>query len=375
MSTFESNGFRTIGFGLQQSAIKELRKQWKEFVRDIEPCPGTFSGKGVVICGGGLRYFTCAWVTIRMLRNKGCTLPIELWCMGNELSGEVRKEVGRWDVTVRDFLDHGATSLSGCMLKPLSIIKSSFKEVIFIDADNVCVGDPEALFDTGAYKNYGAIFWPDYWQTTPENPIWSITGTSYTDTKEQESGQIVVDKSRCWKELNLCLHFNQLSNIYHMLLLGDKDTFRFAWMALRTPFFTVSPEPAVCGYRGAGSEFTGTTIVQYDLDGKPFFLHRNLLKWDVTKKNEMVWSEIKRFVPGAEKKRYLFKYSQNGHYYMDLEGDVETMAFDDIFPGLEDLCMEYLEELRSSSLYQRFLTHSHFARHRYPLGPLFSLEG
>ena len=46
--------------------------------------PDRFDGRGIVIPGGGMRYFTCAWVCIRMLRSLGCTLPIELWHCGPE---------------------------------------------------------------------------------------------------------------------------------------------------------------------------------------------------------------------------------------------------------------------------------------------------
>ncbi|NNU33107.1 hypothetical protein HK413_00955 [Mucilaginibacter sp. S1162] len=30
------------------------------------------------------------------------------------------------------------------------------------------------MFDSVEYKKSGAIFWPDYWKTTPSNPIWKI---------------------------------------------------------------------------------------------------------------------------------------------------------------------------------------------------------
>ena len=50
-----------------------------------------FHGRGIVVCGGGDKYFPCAWVCIRMLRHVGCTLPIELWHVGQaELPDAVR---------------------------------------------------------------------------------------------------------------------------------------------------------------------------------------------------------------------------------------------------------------------------------------------
>ena len=49
-----------------------------------------------MICGGGLRYFPCAWVCINMLRHVGCRLPIEFWYQGNE-----EMDGGQWSVLSR----------------------------------------------------------------------------------------------------------------------------------------------------------------------------------------------------------------------------------------------------------------------------------
>src|SRR5262245_64363976 len=54
-----------------------------EIVATNSPYPEKrFSGRGIVICGGGETYFACAWVCIGMLRRLGCVLPIELWYRG-----------------------------------------------------------------------------------------------------------------------------------------------------------------------------------------------------------------------------------------------------------------------------------------------------
>jgi len=82
-----------------------------------------------------------------------------------------------------------------------------------LDADNTCGVNPEFLFHVGEYEKYGAIFWPDFWETSKDNPIWEIAGVKYREMKEQESGQIIINKERCWKELNLCLYFNKMNKI------------------------------------------------------------------------------------------------------------------------------------------------------------------
>src|SRR5262245_28925793 len=53
---------------------------------------GRFDGRGIVICAGGQRYFTCAWVLISILRRVHRTaLPIQVWHLGRrEMSEEMR---------------------------------------------------------------------------------------------------------------------------------------------------------------------------------------------------------------------------------------------------------------------------------------------
>lgn len=372
-SIFHKNGIRSTDFTINPSTITKLRNNWQEYAADIPPYPGNFDGRGIVICAGGLRYFTCSWIAVKMLRSLGCQLPIEIWYLGNELSEEIIRAFQVMNVTCRNFLENGPVSLSGFMLKPLSIIKSSFREVLFLDADNICVGDPTSLFSAPAYLEHGAMFWPDYWRTDPHNPIWEIIGSSNFNIPEQESGQILINKEKCWDPLNLCLYFNTQSNHYYEILYGDKDTFKFAWMALNKPFHMIQQEVGTCGYITDDNRFYGTTMVQHTPDNQLLFLHRNLIKWDVTFPNEKTWHQIKRFRPDAINKEYQIDYSSNGHFFVDLKGDVEILDFKDVFGDYEQTCLDFLNQLRSSDLFNRFVTYTHFATYRYIRSEPFTL--
>ncbi|HEY8894745.1 MAG TPA: hypothetical protein VIM79_08010, partial [Niastella sp.] len=193
---------------------------------------------------------------------------------------------------------------------------------------------------------------------------------------EQESGQLVIDKKRCWKELNLCQFFNQKSDIYYQLLAGDKDTFKFAWLALKTPFHMIETGLSACGYRNKhNNQFHGITMVQHNTQGDICFLHRNLLKWDITMPNEKAWQTIKKFLPGARQKEYHFEKSfQDGHLYTDLAGDVAEIDFPEACGNIEDLCLHDLQELRNSAMYARFMAHYYMANHRYPRHVYFSMN-
>lgn len=250
----------------------------KSFVK-----PFAFSGRGVVICGGGIRYFTCAWVCINILRKLGCTLPVEVWHFGKaEMSREMQALLAPLNAVAIDALEfrkkYPVRILNGWELKPYAIIHSSFEEVLFLDADNVPVVNPEFLFETPQYKETGAIFWPDFENLTKDNPIWEICGADYRDEPEVESGQLLIDKNRCWRALNIALHLNEYSDFYYRLIYGDKDTFHMAWRSLGQPFsMTEYPLYPI-----------EDTRCHFDFEGRRVFQHRNTDKWSLQHPNKRI---------------------------------------------------------------------------------------
>ena len=104
-----------------------------ESVRTAPAWPeGRFGGRGIVICGGGDRYFPSAWVCIRMLRQLGCELPIELWQLwSSELSEPLRRLVERQGVRCVDASavrrQFPVRILNGWELKPFAILHSAFE--------------------------------------------------------------------------------------------------------------------------------------------------------------------------------------------------------------------------------------------------------
>jgi alpha 1,2-mannosyltransferase len=350
---FTRDGERKTRAEVTVERMAALKLEWQQHMQTVEPYPGRFQGNGIVMCAGGLAYFTCALISIRILRENGCSLPIEVWYYGKELNDEAIQTLGAYRVKCRNFLDYGLTAIIGYMLKPMAILHSSFEEVLFLDADNICIGDPEHLFYSEAYLKNGAIFWPDLWRSSPENPIWQITGVKPDLLQEQESGQLLIDKRKCWAALNLCVYFNVNYLNYYRILLGDKDTFKFAWLALNMPFYWIGGEPALCGYIDNG-RFYGTTMVQYDISGVILFLHRNLVKWNHTPDWARVWQKIKSFNGSTGEKTYVLGGSPRQHPYMDIAGDTNMIDFREIFPHLEDTCMTMLQELKASEFYKRF---------------------
>ncbi|HEX3800515.1 MAG TPA: glycosyltransferase family 9 protein [Verrucomicrobiae bacterium] len=260
------------------------------FIKQIPPYPDIFKGRGIVICGGGARYFTNAWVCINMLRRHGCHLPIELWYLGErELDDEMKAVIEPLNVKCVDAFEmrkkFPIRRLGGWESKAYAILHSKFQEVIFLDADNVPVANPEYLFDSKEYQKTGAIFWPDYDRPAGHQPtVWKSCGIRRPKEPEFESGQIVVDKKRCWEALSLAVWFNANSDFYYQYIHGDKETFHLAFRKLKTPYSLVH----------IPIHTLEATMCQHDFDGRRIFQHRNMDKWDyllMNRKVEDFWLE------------------------------------------------------------------------------------
>jgi ADP-heptose:LPS heptosyltransferase len=268
----------------------------EKFLKNIPPPPCEFEGRGIVICGGGVRYFTNAWVCINILRQLGCALPIELWHLGaHELDATMRALVEPLGVTCVDAFEvaksHPVRRLGGWQSKPYAILHSRFREVLFLDADNVPVVNPEFLFDTPHYQKTGAIFWPDF-PSASEEPgvVWKCCGLERPGTAEFESGQIVVDKARCWESMRLALWFNEHSDFFYQYIHGDKETFHLAFHKLKCSYGYV-PTPI---HRLPG------TMCQHDFEGRRIFQHRNMDKWNLFLQN--------RRIPDFQFEEHCFNY-------------------------------------------------------------------
>jgi len=364
-SNFTGTGLRLVNYTADQLLIEKLKFEWKEFVANTSPYPDIYKGKGIVMCAGGLKYFTCAWVAMNMLRRQGCILPVEIWYTGEELTLETIEVLETFNVKCKNAADYSSEEVESYCLKPFAILHSEFKEVLYLDADNNCMTDPAYLFDCEEFKTFGAVFWPDFWKTGRNNPIWQIVDSADYEAIEQESGQILINKERCWRELNLCLYFNLNKEYYYNMLLGDKDTFKFAWVALRSSFHMIHTPVGQCGYTDiATGFFHGFSMVQHDPSGNILFIHRNMLKWDITQEDERVWKQIKRFKSMSGLKfragTVMFEGNIPGITFFDLMGDTEVIDFTEYFGDFETKCLGFLRELRNSEFYARFMLHSYF---------------
>ncbi|HEY5912328.1 MAG TPA: glycosyltransferase family 9 protein [Verrucomicrobiae bacterium] len=255
----------------------------ERFINEIPACPPGFTGRGIVVCGGGVPMFTNAWVCINMLRRLGCDLPIELWHCGEcEMDDRMRALVAPLGVKCVDVetvrCQHPANLTHVWAVKPYALLHSRFQQVLLLDADNVPVQNPEHLFDAPEFLRLGAVFWPDYWRLRRGSTAWKLFDVPCQSGPEFETGQVLVDKKNCWRPLNLCLWYNQHSELFYQHVHGDKQTFQMAFFRLNTPYAMPSRKP----HRLPG------VMCQHDLEGHRLFQHRTMAKWSLFAPNRRI---------------------------------------------------------------------------------------
>ena len=230
--------------------------------------------KGIVIGAGGAKYFGCGIACVHVLRNLGCNLPIEFWYLDEyEMDNNMKHLCDILNITYINATqyckDHNLNPriLNGWELKPFSTLYSNFQKVLYLDADNIPAIDPSYLFDTKEFQELGSIFWPDLPPHKRKEwlpPIvWENIGLAYSDEVDFETGQYMIDKGKCYKELYITMWMNEHSDWFYKFVYGDKSTFHLAWRKCGLNYGIPT--------RKAG--WKHPCILQYDFNGKLVFQH------------------------------------------------------------------------------------------------------
>lgn len=266
------------------------KQEWMDYINFTMPSwssqKSKFNGRGIVLVGGNSGTLRGIRTTLSMLRNYGCTLPVEVHYLDGELNENDIKNMTQSGISVRNLGD--ASNLfpvkkkagkggKSFHIKTAAMINSAYKEILYLDSDSMPVRDPTYLFESKDYLRTGTMFFPDFWKTHFTNPIWQIADTPIVDEWENESGQILLNKETRWDVLLLANHFNRDGDFYFQLINGDKDTLRFASKALRKEYYMV-PTFLTCGGLIWQDRFCGNTMVQHDHEGAVQFIHANLVK-------------------------------------------------------------------------------------------------
>lgn len=238
--------------------------------------------RGVVICAGGWRFFPSLYVTVRILRETGCTLPIQVWYLGKaEYDPRMQELLSPWNVEMVDgveFVERHCKGMFRCIggweMKAIAVAYSPFREVFSLDADCYPVYNIETFMRRKEYLDVGAVFWPDHFALKDEQ--YDFFGVPRPPHPiGLESGQFLVDKQRCWKGVWLSAWLNGNSDYIYPtrtmvdFLYGDKDTFAMGFLKAGNKFTLPRTRP---GWRKVA-------FLQKDFDGKTFLIHRTMGKF------------------------------------------------------------------------------------------------
>ena len=183
------------------------------------------------------------------------------------------------DVTVKRFANdmiqaplHTNVGNRKFQMKAKALLYTQLDHILALDADCIPTLSPDVILDT-----YGkqSVFWPDLWETSPENPAWSALCPDCTKnvTLEVESGQMILYKPSAWVALEIAAVLLQNNDVY-TFLNGDKDTYRLAMLMTDTPFHLATHSPHVAA-SGADGAFCGHSLLHF-LDTKELaFVHHS----------------------------------------------------------------------------------------------------
>eukprot|EP00750_Incisomonas_marina_P011698 INCI16405.1.p1 GENE.INCI16405.1~~INCI16405.1.p1 ORF type:complete len:771 (-),score=107.33 INCI16405.1:2079-4391(-) len=282
---------------------------------------GRGSGRGIVVPAGGAFLLTNTWLALRNLRRTGCTLPVEVWFNGNEEMPEATKAAFERDIegvvcrNIKDYIHHPSmarffdkdnlalAAVQRFEIKPFAALFSHFREILLLDSDNVPIRDPTFLFDHDAFQTTGAIFWPDYRELDTSSEIFDVFGVARPShgAVEQDSGELIVDKGSeaGWIALNVLCYVASggRSAYYFKKYWGDKEYWHLSWRRAAAPFHFIGHYPGSVAPNASDvrspTGFCGGSMLHYDPDGQPLFMHCTLTERSPVPKFDRRWGVLK----------------------------------------------------------------------------------
>lgn len=230
------------------------------------------NGDGIVIVGGG-KYFASVYCNVRLLRHMGCQMPIEVWYLGsrNEMPANWASLLHPYQVKTIDAdvvrLTAPMRILNGWELKFYAIQQSTFRRVLFLDADCYPMREPSFVFNDPRFLGAGAVFQRD----TPndkyewvKHDVLEMVGLKRENIWDLESGACVIDKQRWGKTLAMTVWLNSYSDLMYSVIYGDKTTPALASGIMGQPYAI----PKHCPGGGPWG------LMQYWFDGFEMWQHR-----------------------------------------------------------------------------------------------------
>jgi alpha 1,2-mannosyltransferase len=149
--------------------------------------------------------------------------------------------------------------------KALAILSGSFEDILFLDADNFPLIDPNELFDSDSYTATGLVTWPDFWASSASPFYYYISAQTPTPLRlhaTTEAGQILISKRQHAATLLLATYYSLYGPHFYYRFLsqgapgeGDKNTFLAAAMALNDSHYQIRERVMAIGYLDAHARY------------------------------------------------------------------------------------------------------------------------
>lgn len=288
-------------FRKSHAAIVE---QLPEFARHLPYHAGTTG----IVTAAGAENFGQAISMVLMTRQAGSRLPIEVVLDSSSawIDSFCDTTMPRFNATcvyLEDMwvkLHPFVPKFVRYQWKAISIIASTFQNVLFLDADCLPVLNPDPILARGAepFTSTGLITWPDFWTPSSSPLFYKIAGDvevpPLTARPASESGILVFDKLRHADTLLLAAYYNYNGPRHYYDVLtqhslsgdGDKETFLQAavvldalrrkgayrppteWMrpgvGVRKGYWDVKKMPTAWGRTAKNKEWNGMFMQQMD---------------------------------------------------------------------------------------------------------------
>lgn len=248
--------------------------RYRDALREVASLAGKLprprrSGRGIVYVGGG-PYWPGVAVGVRLLRESGCTLPVEVWYRG-ECEAVYPEDVEGLGVRLVDLdamqrergdarVPRGNAKTGGWEAKLYALTHTQWEQVLFLDADAYAVEDPTPILDLICARRFA--FWEDHagagrhinWRV-----VWPAGDSGVVPI---QGGQLGLHVRDCWAELVTCHWICQHSDWYFRYAFGDQDAWRIAFAATGGGHYRIGP-----------TRWPHKAMVA-DLGGKPMIVHR-----------------------------------------------------------------------------------------------------
>lgn len=295
----------------QVKSLTASHKAMANFARQQAPKIYYKSKTRGIVTTASSNYMSVLVVSLRMLRQSGSKLAVEVWLndrkeymLNRHYCEQILPELNAECRLFSDVISEGPAieNIKSYQCKAFALLFSSFENIMFLDSDSFPVWNPDDFLLLDPFRSNGLVTWPDFWQSTTSHLFFDIAGIDEPPLHIRpcsESGQMLISKRTHGAVLILAAYYNYYGPDYYYPMFsqgaqgqGDKETFLHAALALDLPFYNVKRMVTALGhwtdnhYKGL-SMLQGNPVEDYQVEhhsreGEPkgFFIHNNMCKLD-----------------------------------------------------------------------------------------------